>query len=97
MDLRKKRKSDRSDESSEQIKKSKYIQKLDFKDNQNLIDILDNDQHTPGVFNILDDYCTSAGTDDGLLTRIKKIHEKNQFFTTPKFAGTPCFTIVHTA
>ncbi|KAL4471689.1 hypothetical protein ABPG74_008582 [Tetrahymena malaccensis] len=86
-----------------------YFKKLDFKDNQDVIDVLDNsDRLKPlGIFKLLEDKCKQKGTiiDAKLLSDIQKQHadkeiylkNPNYKFKNPKKINDSTFIIIHTA
>nr|BAI63634.1 myosin10 [Tetrahymena thermophila] len=86
-----------------------YFKKLDFKDNQDVIDVLDNnDRQKPlGIFKLLEDKCKQKGTiiDAKLLSDIQKQHgdkeiyikNPNYKFKNPKKINDSTFIIIHTA
>jgi len=72
----------------------KYIVDLNFKDNQSVIDLLD--LYPLGIYHLIDENCAIAGTDDGLIQKIRNTHKANQKFQIPKLTSNT-FTIIHTA
>ena len=72
----------------------KFIVDLNFKDNQPVIDLLD--AYPMGIYHLLDENCAIAGTDDGLIQKIRNTHKANAKFQTPKLTANT-FIIVHTA
>ena len=72
----------------------KFLTELNFKDNQPIIDLMD--KHPQGIFHLLDEACSVAGTDDNLVQKIRNTHGKHSNFRIPKL-NKETFIIVHTA
>lgn len=71
-----------------------YISELNFKDNQNLIDLFEISPH--GIFNLLDESSSIISTDDTLLNNIIKYHKINENLKVPKILKGN-FIVVHSA
>ena len=71
-----------------------FLFELNFKDNQPIIDLMD--KHPTGIFHLLDEACSVAGTDDTLVQKIRTAHTKHSNFKIPKLTK-DTFIIVHTA
>lgn len=84
-----------------------FFKKLEFKDNQDVIDIMDKNGDPLGIFKLLEDRCKNpaASLDSNLLKDIQKIHgDKDRLaknphykFKNPKKINDLTFIIVHTA
>lgn len=72
-----------------------YLQYLSFTDNKPVIDLFD--MPPTGIFNILDDNCSTKGNDEKFLNKLRLTHKANKYFIIPKITGKPTFTIVHSA
>ena len=72
----------------------KYICELKFKDNQPVIDLMD--KNPIGIFNLLDESCSVAATDENLLNKIKTQHKNHPKLTFNKISSST-FIIIHTA
>jgi len=73
-----------------------FLGELNFKDNQGLIDMLDHGK-LPGIFQMVDESCTVATTDQALYDKVVKQFKKPEFpFATPKMAR-DTFIVKHTA
>lgn len=71
-----------------------YLFELTFKDNQNIIDLLEGPPL--GIFNLLDEASSVASTDENLLNSMIKHHKNTENFKTPKGSRFN-FIIIHTA
>lgn len=71
-----------------------YLFELTFKDNQHIIDLLEN--APVGIFNLLDEASSVASSDESLLNNMLKHHKANENFRIAK-GSRECFIIVHTA
>lgn len=58
---------------------SEYVQIIPFKDNEQLLDMLDS--NSLSVFNLLDEWCSVASPDEqSFLTKVRFQHKKNEYF-----------------
>lgn len=74
----------------------KYVEHIRYTDNQGIIDLLD--KQPGGIFNLLDDSCAIAGTDETFLNKVKQAHPSNPYFYASKVSQQqPLFTVRHTA
>lgn len=71
-----------------------YLCELVFKDNQDVIDLLD--KPPSGIFCLVDESCSVNSTDEALCAKIIKAHEKNPTLTKPKLTK-DSFIVQHTA
>jgi len=58
---------------------SDFVQTVEFKDNEQLLDMLDS--NSLSIFNLLDEWCSVASPDEqSFLTKVRFHHKKNEYF-----------------